>query len=488
MNGPLPDEMIPVRRPHFHVKASALYFLISRKPHTSLDDSEKAIWYAIDGRTSVADLRRRFAGLDKVLNRFASLGTCELPPTAFPSRRRRVLVIEPHMDDAALSLGATMWLRRNDCEFTVLTMAGISNFTSYYEVDRDFFDTAHVTSLRKAESALFVQHVGGHHITLDLLEAPLRYRNDRWTLDWFLLHRDAMWTLVARSPGPGELEEWTAALSRFFTRLDAEEIWMPLGVGNHVDHQLARDACLQILSTAELIKGRKVRFYEEVPYTVHWRGHADRVVAALRNAGARIEQHRINIAEAMTRKLELLSIFGSQFKLDFVKPAVERAGDEVLYELEVPPNKAIDPVSCYVDGDRVFDLAQKIGPWMRRHKSASMVRLFVNTPFGRWAQDMRLLLDLFPQARFEIFIARRRIVETDTLSSPRIRIRPVERGGWNSAAGRLLFSWPSPLVIVAGADKERHARWLSASCVASDSIVAPSLNVFTLALRRASAI
>ncbi len=487
MNGPLPDDVIPVRRPHFHWKAGALYFLISRKPHAPLEDSEMAIWDAIDGKTSVANLRGRFAGVDKVLNRFASLGTCELLPIGFSSRRRRILVIEPHMDDAALSIGATMWLRRNECEFTVLTMAGISNFTSYYEVDRDFFDTANVTSLRKAESALFVKHIGGHHVTLDLLEAPLRYRNDRWTLDWFLEHRDAMWTLVARSPAPGELEEWTAALSRFFTCLDAEEIWMPLGVGNHVDHQLARDACLQILSKAELIKGRKVRFYEELPYTVYWCGHADRVVAALRNAGARMEQHRVDISETMTRKLELLSIFGSQFKIDFVKPVVEKAGGEVLYEVGIPPNKAIDPISCYVDGDRVFDMAQKVGPWIRRHKSTSLVRLFVNTPFGRWAQDMRLLLDLFPQARIEIFMARRRIVETETLSSPRIRIRPVDRGRWYSAAGRLLFGWPTPLVIVMGQENERHARWLSAGCVASDSIVAPSLNVFTLALRLARA-
>jgi len=485
MNGSLPDDIVPVRRPHFHVTAGALYFLISRKPHARLEISEQALWDAIDGTASVANLRARFAGVDHVLNRLASLGTCELPPVGFSSQRRRILVVEPHMDDAALSVGATMWLRRNECEFTVLTLAGISNFTSYYEVGRDFFDITQVTALRKAESALFLKHVGGHHLTLDLLEAPLRYRNDRWTLDWFLQHRDAMWTLVARSPGPGELEEWTAALSRFFANLDADEIWMPLGVGNHVDHQLARDACFQILSKPELIKQRKVRFYEEVPYTVYWPGHADRVVTAMRNAGARMEKHCVSISEAMTRKLELLSIFGSQFKIDFVRPIVEKAAGEVLYELGALPNKAIDPISCYVDGDRVFEMSQKIVPWVLRNRSASLIRLFVNTSFGRWAQDMRLLLDLFPQARFEVFMARRRMVETETLSSPRIRIRPVDRGRWYSAGGRLLLSRPSPLVIVISPGRERHARWLSAACIASDSILVPNLDVFTSALRLA---
>lgn len=487
MNVPLPDDIIPVRKPHFHAKAGALYFLISRKPHAPLDDSEKAVWEAIDGRTSIADLRKRFAAVDVVLNRLASLGACELPPAGFPSQRRRILIIEPHMDDAALSVGGTMWLRRNQCEFTVLSLAGVNNFTTYYLVERDFFDIAEVTALRKAESALFLKHVGGHHLTLDLPEAPLRYRNARWTLDWFRQHIEAIWTLVARSPGPGELEEWTAALARVFKGLEAEEIWMPLGVGNHVDHQLARGACLQILSQPELIQGRKVRFYEEVPYTVNWPGHADRIITALRNAGARIEQERVDISEAITEKLHLLSIFASQFKVNYIKPTVEKAAGEVLYEVVTPPCKAIDPISCYVDSDRVFEMARTIAPWVRRHKSASLIRLFVLTPFGRWAQDMRLLLDLFPQARFEVFMARRRIVETETLSSPRIQIRPIDRGRWYSAAVRLLLSWPSPLVIVVSPGQERHARWLSAGCVASDSIVAPSLNVFTLALRLASA-
>jgi LmbE family N-acetylglucosaminyl deacetylase len=486
MNGSLSDDLIPTRKAHFHAKAGALYFLISRNPYAPLGGPEKAIWEAIDGRTSIGDLRKRFADLDNVLNRFASLGACELPPVAFPSRRRRVLVIEPHMDDAVLSVGGTMWLRRNECEFTVLSLAGLGNFTTYYMGERDFFDIAEVTALRKAESALCLKHIGGHHTTLDLLEAPLRYRNARWTLDWFRQHRDAMWTFVARSPGSGELDEWTAALARFFRTLETEEIWMPLGVGDHADHQLARDACLQILTQPELIKVCKVRFYEDLPYTANWLGHADRIVAALRNAGARVERERVDISEAMTKKLHLLSIFASQFKMDYIKPVIEKSAGEVLYEIVTPPCKTVDPVSCYVDGGQAFEMARRIAPWMHRHKSASLVRLFVLTPFGRWAHDMRLLLDLFPEARIEVFMARRHTVETEALSSPRIQIRPIDRGQWYSAAGRLLLSRPSPLVIVASPGKERHARWLSAGCVASHPVVAPSLNVFALALRLAS--
>lgn len=487
MNGSLPHDIIPIRRPHFQAKDGALYFLISQHPHALLEDSEWALWDALDGKTSIADLRERFAAADYVVTRFASLGVCELLPGGFPSERRRILVIEPHMDDAVLSVGGTMWLRRNECEFNVLTLAGVGNFTTYYVLARDFFDIGQVTALRKAESALCLKHIGGHHTTLDLLEAPLRYRNDHWTLEWFRQHRDSIWTFVARSPGRGDFEEWTASLARFFTGLEGEEIWMPLGVGDHADHQLAREACLQILSQPDLIRGRKIRFYEELPYTANWRGHADRITAELRKAGARLKQERVNISEAMTEKLHLLSIFGSQFKMNYIKAVIEKSAEEVLYEVVTPPCRTIDPIPCYVDAEHAFEMARKVAPWMRRHRSASLIRLFVLTPFGRWAQDMQLLLDLFPQARFEVFMAQRRMVETETFSSPRIQIRPVNSGRWYAAAGRLMLSRPSPLVIVASPGMERYARWLSAACVGSDSIVAPSLNVLTLGLRLAGA-
>jgi hypothetical protein len=172
--------------------------------------------------------------------------------------------------------------------------------------------------------------------------------------------------------------------------------------------------------------------------------------------------------------------------MDFIKPSVEKSAAEVLYEVVTPPCKPVDPISCSVDSDRVVEMAPRIAQWVRGHKSASLIRLFVLTPFGRWAQDMQLLLDLFPKARIEVFMPRSQVVETELFSSPRIRVKPIDSGQWISAAARLLLSRPSPLVIVSPG-KEREARWLSAACIGSDPIVAPSLNVFTLALRLASA-
>jgi LmbE family N-acetylglucosaminyl deacetylase len=499
MKPPFPENAVPVRRPHYAVKDGALYFLISRRPHAPLAKGELAVWEAIDGKTSLAELRKRFPDAGTVLERFVRLGVCEIPQADFPPDRRRVLIIEPHMDDAALSVGGTMWLRRNECEFTVATLAGISNFTTYYMLLRGFFEIGEVTALRKAESALVLRHVGGRHMTVDLLEAPLRYKHARWSLDWYKQHREAVSAFLRHSPGPRELEEWSAAIARLLASVDAEEIWMPLGVGLHVDHQLTRDACLRVITANPgLVLGRQLRFYEDVPYNGDWPGHACQVVEVLNHSGARLQPERVDIGEAFAEKLHLLGIFGSQFKMAVMGPRVEKSARldqagapglaEMLYKLETPPSGKMEPFACYLEKDRVSTLAKDLAPWLARHRLASAVTIFVPTAFGRWAEDMQFLLDLFPRANFEVVVSRLHVPEAETFSSPRIHLRPVESGrlAWYAAAARLFLTRPNPLVIISSPGKERHARRLKAGCFGCDSIVASRWNDFILGLRQAT--
>src|SRR5262245_33356096 len=136
----VPDSATVLRRPHFQQVGDELFFLISRRPHARLSAAELAVWSLLDGAPSVDDLRSRCPEeADRALRRFAKLGLCEIAPTSYPEGRRRVLVFEPHNDDAVLSVGGTMWLRRYDCEFIIVTVGSRSNFTSYYYLDRDYF-------------------------------------------------------------------------------------------------------------------------------------------------------------------------------------------------------------------------------------------------------------------------------------------------------------------------------------------------------------
>ena len=67
-----------------------------------------------------------------------------------------------------------MWQGRGACAFTVVAVAGRSNFTSYFYSDAELLDAEQVTTLRVAESTHALRLLGGRHVVLDELEAPLR--------------------------------------------------------------------------------------------------------------------------------------------------------------------------------------------------------------------------------------------------------------------------------------------------------------------------
>ena len=70
------------------------------------------------------------------------------------------MVIEPHMDDAVLSVGGLMLQRCGECEFLIVTIATRSVATSYRDLDREFFDIETVSGIRKAESRIVARLLG----------------------------------------------------------------------------------------------------------------------------------------------------------------------------------------------------------------------------------------------------------------------------------------------------------------------------------------
>jgi len=494
---PLPADSIPLRLPHYRLRDGGLYFLISRRPMAVLNAHEQEVWESLDGSIRVRDVADRFpAGAgEAALRRFVELGVC-LPVAAnFPEGRRRVVVIEPHMDDGALSLGGTMWSRRSQCEFTIVTLAGRNNFTSYYYLERDYFDVDEVSALRRAESALVARAIGGRHVALDLPEAPLRYRAGNWTVDWYRRHRASVSAFISHTSGSEELRAWTEALRQALRELPADEVWMPIGVGPHTDHELTRNACLTILAEdPELLSRCTVRLYQEVPYAARFPRFTAAIVEELTRSGARLELERVPVTEAFPDKLRLISYFGSQFKLEVLRPDIEAsaraaAGDgggmaEILYRVVVPP-KRLDFLALFVGAPEVRRLAQELGPWIERHRHARRIRVFIRPPAGRWVEDMQLLLDAFPAARFAVRASKAALAEATEVRSPRIEVSPIDQGvaAWVLGVLGANLQGPAPTLMITFADRTREGRRLSRLLPLSDTLVVPSMNHLALALR-----
>ena len=154
----------------------------------------------------------------------------------------KVYILSPHIDDAAFGLTLTIGkLISKKIPVTIINCFTITKWTGVF-VSKDI---KVVTQLRKQEDAVFNQLFNSslNIIHLDLLDAPLR--------NGYIIQNK-----------PFEQNEWQLVenlKSYLETNFDGL-LFCPLGIGNHIDHAIAREAVLQ------LYKRIPVLFYEDLPY------------------------------------------------------------------------------------------------------------------------------------------------------------------------------------------------------------------------------
>ena len=271
MQEQLQGDQLLVRMPHYQLRGQDLYWLGSGNLIGDSPRRRSPSGTCCTSR-SMAEMRRTFANsADAVVSGLLDSKLCELLEPSFPGNRRRIIVIEPHADDAALSVGGTMWAQRLECEFLIATMASRGNHTRYPDLGYEFFDIDKVTKIRRLESELFAQLVGGTAISVGLTDSELRYRDTNWNIDFFTRHRMSIRVAASRIAGGRERQRWTEAVRKLLAEHQSSEIWFPLGAP-HGDHLLTADACYSVfLQNPALIAGRILRTYGEFPYmTRYW--------------------------------------------------------------------------------------------------------------------------------------------------------------------------------------------------------------------------
>ena len=491
----LDEDWLVLRRPHFCESGRQLFFLISKRPSLSLSGEELEVWQALDGERTISALHGQFGErVDATLTRFMENQLCETAPYRWPTGRRRVLVFEPHSDDAALSVGASMWQRRHDCEFTVVTMGGRSNFTSYYYLLRDYFDPEEVSALRAAEGRLFTRLLGGHYVALPQNEAPLRYQDGRWTLEWFKTHRVSIAAFTNHHSSESELHEWKAAARTMLADHPVEEVWLPLGIGVHTDHELTRDAVLDaLIEDPDLAKTSTIKLYQDVPYAAQWPKHGPAILDSLRLAGAIVQPEQVPIDDTFARKLELVSLFASQFKIGALRHDIEQSARnaaggrggkaELLFELVKRPavRKSLE---MYFDLQVVRSAEGQFFRWTRTPHRTKRIRLLLLMPAGRYREDMELLLRVFPNASIDVYVTHASAPEAEAFLSPRIHLHHVSRGAraWTMLAVKLAFQRPGLTLFLAGT-KTAQGTWLAKLWPMAPTIVIPSLDHFMRGFR-----
>lgn len=185
------------------------------------------------------------------------------------------LILSPHLDDAALSLGAAIhrWTRLGDTVCVVTVCAGNPALHHFSQFARELHTRWGVTAeaavgARRREDRRALKSLGAQPLYLNEMDAIYRMGPGR---KWLYPSGDAIFgPLHKREVGGGQA--LTRRIRTLMERLRIDRVYAPLTIGDHVDH-------VRVRAAAESA-GLPLQYYEDFPYairenrTADWRGRA----------------------------------------------------------------------------------------------------------------------------------------------------------------------------------------------------------------------
>jgi LmbE family N-acetylglucosaminyl deacetylase len=168
------------------------------------------------------------------------------------------------------------------------------------------FPTADATARRKAEDERYAWFIEAALVDLDLPDA---------------IHRGYEGEAALLGEADDDDEVPVEALRREILRLEPQHVYLPAGIGGHVDHRLCRDAGLALLGEAPAwvmpgpdLVGR-LSLYEDFPYA-WWNGQSGRDAFETQGValpeGVTLEARYADISDQLERKSAGLNVYASQ--------------------------------------------------------------------------------------------------------------------------------------------------------------------------------
>jgi LmbE family N-acetylglucosaminyl deacetylase len=250
----------PVLLPHFEVQDKGVRVLGKR--FEPLSASLAAALRLCDGKVTLKEVSRRArVPRDELIHQHDDgrlvMWSREIAPQPPADATVDDIIVAPHPDDAPLSaFGAVQgdsWLFDEAGRSLVLDIFTRTSWSRFPELLRS---AAEVQQVRCAEERLMARLLGARLKMLDLPEAVLR--------------GCAIEEVFTAPPTAGDapiIDAIRAAVTALAGEHASARWYLPLGVGGHLDHRLARDAALAALEAAGLPRER-IFFYEDLPYAV----------------------------------------------------------------------------------------------------------------------------------------------------------------------------------------------------------------------------
>jgi len=213
------------------------------------------------------------------------------------------LFVSPHFDDVALSCGGTAALLARTGRVTVVTVFGglpPAALNAFAQFQHQRWQTGDTTvDYRRREDLAAMRALGVDYQWLDYPDAI--YREDLYLSDEELF-------------GPLKSEDRELrisvreALFNLASHTAAHQVYLPLAVGHHVDHQLCRDVAKPLAE-----HGLGVSYYEDFPYAAS----PGSIETALQKIARPLTPHVIDVTSTIEQRLAAIHCYTSQLPTIF---------------------------------------------------------------------------------------------------------------------------------------------------------------------------
>jgi LmbE family N-acetylglucosaminyl deacetylase len=157
----------------------------------------------------------------------------------------RILLLSPHADDIAYSVGGIVALLCTRAEIQLMTVFGRSGWTCSLEHSQISVDA--VSALRESEDRAYCERRG------------IDYASFSYSDSLAMGYDEAMELTIAPNHDP-RTAEIVEHIGDFVARHAPRVVLAPCGVGGHVDHRIVRTA-------AQALREVDVFLYEDIPYS-----------------------------------------------------------------------------------------------------------------------------------------------------------------------------------------------------------------------------
>lgn len=207
------------------------------------------------------------------------------------------LIVAPHSDDAILSLGGILCKSK---DYFVLNIFS----TCAWSILPNLNNPKKITKKNNLEEKKALSKINIDYKLMKLPEALLRgYK--KWNDDLNIEKDHKI------------IKKINSKLNKILPKV--KEIYFPLAIGSHTDHQLIYQIGIKMIKNQPRLKNKTIFFYEDLPYSIN--SEVKKKINQINvNSTFNVTPNYVPINETIEQKCKLLAIYKSQLKeKDIVK-------------------------------------------------------------------------------------------------------------------------------------------------------------------------